>query len=149
MRRASPGFSLVELMIVVAITGILAAIAVPNYIEMQLKARRTEIPITIDGIRTCEAAYVASFDVYQSVPVAPRSDAELNKSLYTWVGTTAWNDLGYFPSGPLRGNYQVDAVEGDYTLVGHGDMDDDDTLVVYTATSSAEAAITSASVTYY
>ena len=151
MARQTPtaAFSLVELMIVVAIIGILAAIAIPNYIAMQLKAKRGEIPVAIDGIRTCESAYASAFDAYLSTPVAPRPDSDLNKTMHDWVTSPKWQALGYFPDGAVRGNYQVLAGETDFTVIGHGDMDNDDVLVVFTASTSLESELTGASVNVF
>jgi len=55
-RRNSHGFTLIELMIVVAIIGILAAIAIPNFIRFQARARQSEansnLKTLFTGLRT-------------------------------------------------------------------------------------------------
>ena len=58
------GFTLVELMIVVAIIGILAAIAIPNFVSMQYKSKRSEVPTNLKAIKTAEVAYESNFDVF-------------------------------------------------------------------------------------
>ncbi|OFZ78682.1 MAG: hypothetical protein A2583_07210 [Bdellovibrionales bacterium RIFOXYD1_FULL_53_11] len=58
MRNMS-GFTLVELMIVVAIIGILAAIAIPNYQKYQARARQTEAKLALASIYTAEKSYAA------------------------------------------------------------------------------------------
>jgi len=64
MLKNQKGFSLVELMIVVAIIGILAAIAIPNFQKFQEKAKQTEAKTVLSGIFTAEASYYAEFSVY-------------------------------------------------------------------------------------
>lgn len=49
--RNKKGFTLIELMIVVAILGILAAVAIPMYINYQNRARMSEAPVSIDAIK--------------------------------------------------------------------------------------------------
>lgn len=144
MSRRRPGFSLVELMIVVAVIGILAAIAIPNIMSMQLKARRSEVPATIDGIRVCESAYELVFNDFVTTPTSPREDALLDKKLAPWLTSPEWTRLGYQPSGDVRGNYTVLATPKDFTVYGHADVDDDGEIVVYTGTREVPAAISSA-----
>ena len=58
------GFTLIELMIVVAIIGILAAIAIPNFMSYQCKAKQSEAKSNLGSIATCQEAYKAEFDIY-------------------------------------------------------------------------------------
>jgi type IV pilus assembly protein PilA len=52
MKRVQQGFTLIELMIVVAIIGILAAIAIPAYQDYTAKAQSSEGFTLLDGLKT-------------------------------------------------------------------------------------------------
>ena len=69
MRFGSPpsrGFSLIELMIVVAIIGILSSIAIPNFRNFQVKSRRAEAATNLKSLTTANAAYYAENEGYTS-----------------------------------------------------------------------------------
>ncbi len=51
-RRQQHGFTLIELMIVVAIIGILAAIAIPNFVRFQARARQSEVNVNLKSLFT-------------------------------------------------------------------------------------------------
>jgi len=62
MRRGQKGFTLIELMIVVAIIGILAAIAIPNFISFKKKAIISSAIANLETMRSALTQYAADRD---------------------------------------------------------------------------------------
>lgn len=126
-------FTLVELMIVVAIISVLAAIAMPQFYTMQLRSKRVEVPLILDGIRQAATAYDQSFAVLPTATgngggYAPR-DA-VGKTRFPWPGNAVgdWDEMGFAPDGDLYGGYMLQELIGPcppdhFLLHGVSDVD--------------------------
>lgn len=113
-------------MIAVAIIGILAAIAIPNYTRMQYRAKRAELATNIDGIATAELAYDAMFDTYVQCGANP-SIVPGRKPVPWGDDVAGFDTIGWRPDGDVRGQYTVNLTDGDlsFEVIGQSDIDGD------------------------
>lgn len=89
-RTSQRGFSLVELMVVVAIIGVLASIAIPSVNKYIAKARQTEAKTNLASIYTSEKAFYAEYNGYHNM----------------------FGVIGFSPEGKLRYNVGFAAATG-------------------------------------
>ena len=64
LKTLKKGFTLIELMIVVAIIGILSAIAIPNFIKFQARSKQSEAKANLKSIFTAQRSYFQEKDTY-------------------------------------------------------------------------------------
>lgn len=96
--RNQKGFSLVELMVVVAIIGILSAIAIPQINKYMARARQTEAKTNLSAIYTSNKAFYAEYNIYDNRfdVIGYRPEGKLRYNLgWGTAATTALTDYGY------------------------------------------------------
>lgn len=62
--KKDEGFTLVELMVVVAIIGVLSAVAIPNFKKYQAKSKASEAKLQLSSLYTAESAFYADYNIY-------------------------------------------------------------------------------------
>lgn len=131
------GFTLVELMIVVAIIGILAAVAIPNFMSFRLKAKTSEAKANLGAIRTVEVSFYAEWNWYVGNQASTPSGSRAGQAgKIGWDYDTRFSVVGFFPEGPVFFDYALvsaaDAALGNtadmLTMVAEGDLDGDAVL---------------------
>ncbi|RMH51778.1 MAG: prepilin-type N-terminal cleavage/methylation domain-containing protein [Zetaproteobacteria bacterium] len=81
LHRTEKGFTLIELMIVVAIIGILAAIAIPQFSSFRKKAYNSAALSDLKGAITQQEAYFSDYQTYASSPTVLNAQSSNNVTL--------------------------------------------------------------------
>jgi type IV pilus assembly protein PilA len=120
-----------------ALIGVLSAIAIPNWLQYQAKARRSEAFSNVRGIATAEKSFQAERDSFFEAGAFPDATlyGGLSADTMPWDGASqaAYADLGWSPEGEVRYSYEVNAGSTGcscnqcFTASGHGDVDGDGT----------------------
>ncbi len=118
IRHRQHGFTLIELMIVIAIVGILAAIAIPMYQAYQARGWMATVRYDTKNLHTAVQAYIAE-NLGGSPPVVnvtgPGEIPQYPPARVSALVTVAVNS-----AGDVTGSYDNTLLQGSYTITADG-----------------------------
>jgi prepilin-type N-terminal cleavage/methylation domain-containing protein len=138
LRNTRSGFTLIELMIVVAIIGILAAIAIPTFQMYQHRSRRSEAFTNLAAILRAQESSYAESSTYQSTMSSwPGLATGTTKQNWSAASETEWGPIGWRPEGSTYYDYSSNSSTGCtcvadncFTAAAYGDLDADGFVAV-------------------
>src|SRR2546428_11868524 len=86
--KGQKGFTLIELMIVVAIIGILAAIAIPNFLQFQARSKQSEAKANLKAIFTAQKAFYQEKDRFSTLTGEVGFEPERNNRYAYFLAAT-------------------------------------------------------------
>jgi type IV pilus assembly protein PilA len=145
--RAQQGFTLIELMIVVAIIGILAAVAIPAFMDYMKKGKTSEAELQLAKIKTNTKAAYNTDSSYPIVAAALTPTANCctqnaggKKKCAVAAGDWAvasWQAIDFQLDEPFYFQYSYTGTGGTaYVATAVGDLDCDSTTITYTLTGA-------------
>jgi type IV pilus assembly protein PilA len=123
--RSKKGFTLIELMIVVAIIGILAAIAIPNFLKFQAKSKQSEAKSNLGAIYTGQIAYLGetnSYGDFVGINWSPSGNPRYHYTLGSYVfanndNTNRGASVGTAPGTPVWTGNLNKAMDNNNTVI--------------------------------
>jgi len=143
MSKRERGFTLVEIMIVVAIIGILAAIAIPLFMGQMKRAKTTEANFMLNAIGKGAKTYYQTHAKFPqgTAGVLPAADGTAcdapggHMAVTDWSSDAIWSDLDFHIDEPALFSYHYESTSnGSAIATAVGDLDCDHTLITYTLT---------------
>ena len=130
--RQTAGFTLIELMIVVAIIGIMSSVAIPLFDRYQLRANSSEVQTNLGAIRVVQEAYFAEYSRYVAANAEPPLIPGPTPTDFDVVGTD-YAEVGWSPEGRVYFSYAVaiSADEAGFTSDAAADIDGNGILQIW------------------
>jgi prepilin-type N-terminal cleavage/methylation domain-containing protein len=123
--RRTRGFTLLELMVTLAVIGLLALIAIPVFSVYQLRSKSAEAKTNLSSLRVLEEAYYSTHDQFLPAAAAPAVIPGSRSAVFT--PNAAFTTLGFSPEGRVYFSYgaAVSADASGYTVDAAADIDAD------------------------
>jgi len=125
--KGKSGFSILELMIVVAVISVLVSIAIPAYQVFSRRARSSEAVYQTNAIRTYQVSYRSTNDTYLELPKNPPGAVPFTYQVWGDPGGN-WSKLGFKMTKRIRYQYGTEIgasgdISNSYKITAQTDFD--------------------------